>query len=94
MATFTINAYACEFGMNAGLRTRQHIITAPPIARHTVDCRTCDEVQAAMEALRSEVQTEGSFFISPLLKAGRAPAGYRNRNFLIEVDRDAGYEAR
>jgi hypothetical protein len=95
MSTIIVYAKPCTFEERAGMRTFTWMLTAQAIATAAVDCKNVDQVEAAMQQLQQEVAASypKSFFVSAMLKAGeRAPRGFKNRNWKIEVDRCPGAE--
>lgn len=90
MAKFELTAHACTFNHSpTGWVGRQHRLLAPPLAKAIVEHKTCDGLLAALRDFKSGVETDGSYFVSARLTEGRAPAGFRNRKWELEIDRDA-----
>jgi hypothetical protein len=90
LAQIIIHAKPCTFEERAGMRTFNWLLSAEAIARKVVECKNVDQVDAAMKALSDEVGVTypTSYFVSALLPRGeRAPRGFKDRTWKIEVDR-------
>ena len=88
MAKFELSARACTFARTATGIARQHRPLASPIARQTIEDTNCDALAEALAVFRDSVSTDGSYFVSARLTAGRSPAGFKSRTWILEVNRD------
>ena len=89
MASFNLTARACVFTRSpAGVLGRQHRPLETALAMESIDRNSCDGLWAAMLDFKDRIHTDGSFFVSAALASGRAPSGFRQRRWLIEVNRD------
>lgn len=94
MARLILTAQACTFTITAtGFKGREHLLTAPPLAREGYDIKKTAEVAELVNAFRAEMEAANpgkSFFIyQALAKGDRAPAGYRDLPYVIaEIDHD------
>lgn len=85
MAKFELSARACTFTITG----REHRPLASPIARQNIEVTNCDALAEALAVFRDSIKVDHSYFVSARLTAGRAPAGFRQRNWLLEVNRDS-----
>ena len=92
MTKVIIQAANCKFETRGGVTMFTTLIDfKPPIARKVVEIKTCADIDREMAALSARVGVEypDSYYVSVILPDGqRAPAGFRQRRFKIEVDRD------
>ena len=89
MAKFELSARACTFTRSpGGVTGRQHKLLDPPIARQNIEVTNCDALAEALAVFRDSVSTDGSYFVSARLTAGRSPAGFKSRTWILEVNRD------
>jgi hypothetical protein len=91
MALFRIHAMPCKFERSKDWVGRSHNLLGQPILSEMVECRTVADLDRAMADMKDRAAQAHptSFFVSAMILRGqRAPAGYRQRTFLIECDRD------
>lgn len=91
MAQFLIYAMACKFEKWSHGTTLSYKPFDGKLASEVIEAKSCADIDAAMATMRDAVSKThaGSFFVSQTLRRGaRAPSGYRQRSFKVEVDRD------
>lgn len=98
MTTIIVSAEPCRFEtMDKVHRVRSHNLMQPKTIQRRYLVTTLEGIDTAMKEVAGEagLMLAGSYFVHERLAPGeRAPRGYRQRRFLIEVDRDTGQDAK